>query len=192
MGFFYILCRKNRSFRSTSYFMKIAIFSDSHDNKANLLTALRTVKEKGAEAILFCGDFCAPFMAKMIAENFDKPIHIVFGNNDGDKYTMLKVIKDFKHVTFHGEYASLELGGKRIGMTHYPFYAKAMAKSGDFDLVAFGHDHAARVETYGAALAVNPGCLYEETNDISPSFALYDTVNNKATLHKLDGSFLDV
>lgn len=166
--------------------MKIAIISDTHDNKANLALALKAIQEKGATTLLFCGDFCAPFMLKEMASQFSGDIHVVFGNNDGDQFSMTSIAQDLPNMILHGEYAALNLGGKRIGMTHYPFYAEAMAKSGDYDLVCFGHDHEARVLTFGAGLAVNPGCLYEKP----AAFAIYDTTAHAATLFKLDVDLL--
>ncbi len=48
--------------------MLIAVMSDSHDNIWNLQKALGIVKEKGAEMIIHCGDFVAPFMLKELEE----------------------------------------------------------------------------------------------------------------------------
>lgn len=172
--------------------MKIAILSDTHENKPNLISALQAAARLKAERVLFCGDLCGPFMIKQFGEHFLGPIDIVFGNNDGDRFRMAENALAIPHITLHGEYAALEIDGKRIGMTHYPFYAQAMAKSGDYDLVVFGHDHLVRIETYGNCLAVNPGTVFEYYEGNPPSFALYDTTTHKATLHKIDGSFLEV
>lgn len=168
--------------------MKIAILSDAHDQVENFKSAVEQIKKINPDVVLFCGDFSAPFMPPILAKEFSKPIHVVFGNNDGDKYTMLKVSKDLTHMVFHGEYAALELGGKRVGMTHYPFYAEVMAKSGDYDVVCFGHDHEPRILTFDQCLAVNPGSIYG--NKAAPSFALYDTDNHQAILYNLDGAAL--
>lgn len=162
--------------------MKIAILSDSHENKTNLKTALEAAKRLGAEHVLFCGDLCGPFMIKQLGDHFSGPIDIVFGNNDGDRFRMAKNAASIPHITLHGEYAAFEVDNKRIGMTHYPFYANAMAKSGDYDLVVFGHDHLVRIETHGNCLAVNPGTVYEHYEGNPPSFALYDTITHTAEI----------
>lgn len=166
--------------------MKIAILSDSHDHLDNLTQALERINALGADALLFCGDFCAPPVAAALV-TFPKEIHIVLGNNDGDRLNIARRVLGHDHVTLHGEHAELILDGKRIGMTHYPFYADKMAKSGDFDLVCFGHDHKARIENYDACLAVNPGALNNMmTGGEKASFALYDTQTHSATLYTLD------
>lgn len=164
--------------------MKIAILSDAHDAKDNMQLAVQKITEQGADVLLFCGDFCAPPLAKVLTD-FKNPIHVVFGNNDGDRFTMVKVTAAASHLTFHGEYADLVLDGKRVGMTHYPFYAEKMAKSGDFDLVAFGHDHAARIEDHGACLAINPGSLNPAMTQ-TVGFAIYDTATHTAELFGLN------
>lgn len=164
--------------------MKIAILSDSHDNVPNLQKAIEQINALGAETLLFCGDFCSPFMVAEIAA-FKGDAHVVFGNNDGDRFRIAVKAQKVPNVTLHGEYAALVLDGKRIGMTHYPFYATAMAKSGDFDLVAFGHDHDARIMMFGEAMAVNPGAVLFSKNGNPPGFAIYDTAKHEAVLQSL-------
>ncbi|MDB5478080.1 MAG: hypothetical protein JWM96_575, partial [Alphaproteobacteria bacterium] len=133
--------------------MKIAILSDSHDHKALLKQALETIQQMNVKTLLFCGDFCAPNMLGLFSNLHDIKVEVVFGNNDGDRFRMATLVhSNYPHITLHGEYVALELDSIRVGMTHYPFYATAMAKSGDYDLVAFGHDHEARILEFGACL----------------------------------------
>ena len=47
---------------------------------------------------------------------------------------------------YYGQDGSLALAQRRIFMVHYPHYAKAMALTGDYDLVCNGHEHRAVVE----------------------------------------------
>ena len=82
-----------------------------------------------AEGLIFCGDFCAPFTLKQIAASFPGPVHVVFGNNDGDKLFLSRVATQAGNVTLHGEFAELELGGRRIAATHYPAIAAGLAAS---------------------------------------------------------------
>jgi len=67
--------------------MKIAIFSDIHDHIWNLEAALGAIQ--ACDALLVCGDLCSPFIIDQLANGFPaRPIHIVFGNNDGDLFRM--------------------------------------------------------------------------------------------------------
>jgi len=157
--------------------MRIAILSDIHDNiwvLQDLLTGLQ------ADALLFCGDFCAPFTLAQIAEGFGGPVHAVFGNNDGDKLLLSRVAGRFSHVTLHGDLAELELDGHRVAVTHYPRIGHALAKSGVYDLVCYGHNHESSVEQVGSTLLVNPGEVMGRLG--RSTYAIYDTATGQAAI----------
>lgn len=153
--------------------MKIAIFSDSHDNVSNLQIALDQANALGSKALLFLGDFCAPFSLKQIAESFVGPIHAVFGNNDGDPFLLSQIASGFDHVQLHGQYVELELGGRKIALNHYPEIAKRIAQSGEFDAVFSGHDHLKYLHQFGETVWANPGEIMGRFGE--PSFGIYDT-----------------
>jgi len=163
--------------------MRIAILSDIHDNIWKLEEVLKAVNEAGAEALLFCGDFCAPFTLAQIAEGFSGQVHCVFGNNDGDKFLLSQVAGKFPHVTLHGELARLELDRRRIAVNHYPEIARELAGSGHFDLVCFGHNHKAEITREGQTLLVNPGEVMGRFG--RSTFALYDTETGEARHHEV-------
>ena len=152
---------------------KIAIFSDSHDNVWNLKKALDQVNEMGVAALLHCGDMNAPFIVKIIADHFSGPIHLIFGNNEGDGRLIQTLVAQYDHVTHHGDYAELELFGRKIAMIHYPEPALRIAQSGRFDLVCHGHDHTQRLEEVGRGLLVNPGEIMGFMHDAT--WGVYDT-----------------
>jgi len=157
--------------------MRIAILSDTHDNiwvLAQLLAGLQ------ADTLLFCGDFCAPFTLAQIAEGFRGPVHVVFGNNDGDKLLMSQVASRFSHVTLHGDLAELELDGRKVVVSHYPQIGRALARSGVYDLVCYGHNHESTVEQVGSAVLVNPGEVMGRFG--RSTYAVYDTVTGRAAI----------
>ncbi len=157
--------------------MKIAVMSDSHDNIWNLEKALRLAQ--GADALLFCGDLCAPFSLKMLADGFPGPIHAMQGNNDGDVALLLRVAAESGRVRLYTEgLAELELGGRKIALTHYPHIAAAVAASGRYDAVFFGHTHKAVHRREGHTLVLNPGEVMGRFG--KPSLALYDTETHEA------------
>lgn len=154
--------------------MKIAVLSDSHDNIWNLEKALAAVNEAGCEALLFLGDFCAPFTLKQIGDSFQSgPVHAVFGNNDGDPFLLGQIASGFDHVTLHGQYAELEFDGLKIGMNHYPDIAQRVAESGSLDAVFSGHDHLKYVRQIGNTLWANPGEVMGRFGE--PSWGLFET-----------------
>ncbi len=138
--------------------MRIAIMSDSHDNLWKLEEAMPLLRE--TEAVLHCGDLIAPFMMiRLIKGAGGHPVHVVWGNNDGDKRLLSQVAASAENVHLHGEFAEIELGGLRVALNHYPRIARALAQSGRYDLVCYGHDHTAHQEWVGQTLLLNPGEL---------------------------------
>lgn len=164
--------------------MKIAVFSDSHDNIAGLEQALRQANEAGAELLLHLGDLCAPFMLDRLGKQFTAgPVHVVFGNNDGDGRLLHTIASNYSHVTLHGIYAELEAGGRAIAIIHYPEPALRIAQSGRFDLVCYGHNHDKKVERIGEAVLANPGEILGMKG--APTWGLYDTESDEFTLQAL-------
>ena len=157
--------------------MKIAVLSDTHDNIWVLKDLLARLQ---ADALLFCGDFCAPFTLAQIAEGFAGPVHVVFGNNDGDKLLMSQVASRFPHVTLHGDLAELELDGRKVVVSHYPQIGRALARSGVYDLVCYGHNHESTVEQVGPTVLVNPGEVMGRFG--RSTYAVYDTVTAQAAI----------
>ncbi len=157
--------------------MIIGILSDIHDKLDHLDKAISLLKEKDCSEIIFCGDFCAPFAAKRLAES-NINVHAVFGNNDGDRFLIQKVTTSFPNFKLYGEYigdtdSQLVLDGVRMGVTHYPYYAKPMIKTGWYDCVFYGHSHKADKQLYASNLMLNPGEIAGIFG--APSFAVVDT-----------------
>jgi hypothetical protein len=163
--------------------MLIAILSDIHDNIWKLEEVLKELGE--AEELIFCGDFCAPFTLKQIADGFPGPVHVVFGNNDGDKLLLSRVAAQAGNVTLHGEFAELELGGRKIAATHYPAIATGLAASDRYDLVCFGHSHRVAEERVGDTLLINPGEVMGRFG--RSTYVLYDTDTGEAALWEIGG-----
>ena len=144
--------------------MKICIISDSHDRRSSLAAAVTEAKSLGAQAVLHCGDLVAPSTLHAI-QPLGLPIHLVHGNNTGDLYNLCRLAaKSNSGVIYYGQDGSFELGGRRIFIVHYPHYAKAMALTGDYDLVCNGHEHHAVIEEIrnikgGETLRIDPGTV---------------------------------
>jgi putative phosphoesterase len=153
--------------------MKAAIVSDIHDNIWNLEVVLRQIQHTGAEMLLFLGDLCAPFTLAQLAEGFSGPIHVIFGNNDGDIFMISKIAAKHPHVTLHGQFAEIEVGGKKVALNHYPDLARRLAESGAYDAVFSGHDHKRYVHKVGKTLWANPGEVMGRFGQ--PGFGIWDT-----------------
>lgn len=164
--------------------MKIAIVSDSHDNVPNLEKALGWMNKNGIEAMIHCGDLCAPsVLTKFIAPAFSGPIHLVFGNVE-DRILMPKYAAECSNVKHYGDVGEVELDGKKIAFVHFPDKAKELAKSGKYDLVFYGHTHKPWEEIIGHTKIVNPGTLAGLF--FKATFAVYDTATGKLELKILE------
>ena len=145
-------------------YTKVCILSDSHDNWPLLNRAVEEAKGMGAEAVLHCGDVVSPNTLRIL-ERQGLPIHVIHGNNHGD-LPMLSRLAGRKGslIHYYGQDASLEVAGKRVFLVHYPHYARALALTGDWDVVCCGHDHRLAIETVanvggGETWLVNPGTV---------------------------------
>lgn len=144
--------------------MKICILSDSHDHIPLLDAAVAEAKSMGAETVLHCGDVVAPSTLHCL-EKHALPVHVIHGNNTGDMYTLGRLAANPDSVVqYHGMDAGIELCGRRIFLVHYPHYARAMAVTGDWDIVCCGHSHAPRQVRVanmkgGETLLLNPGTI---------------------------------
>ncbi len=158
--------------------MRIGIVSDIHDNIWALAEALKTLE--GTDTLLGLGDYCAPFTIAAIGEGFGRPVHLVWGNNDGDKVTISRVAAQYSQITLHGEWAKLELDGQQIALVHDPSLGRALAEGERFDLVCHGHDHRRNIQQIGRTLLVNPGEVMGRLG--VRSVAIYDTERHSAEL----------
>jgi putative phosphoesterase len=63
---------------------RVAVIADSHDNLHTIRLAVPVINEWGADLVVHCGDYVAPFTAEPFRE-LRAPFRGVFGNNDGDR-----------------------------------------------------------------------------------------------------------
>jgi putative phosphoesterase len=161
--------------------MKVAVLSDTHDNIWNVEKALKKLGD--AQALIFCGDLCAPFTLKMLAEGIKGHVHCLLGNNDGDPLLLSTVAAKAGNVTLYQAAGELELDGKRLAFAHYPLVGKALAHSGLYDAVFSGHTHEGQSEIVGETLWANPGEVMGRLGEAS--FGLYDTATGAYEVIKL-------
>lgn len=157
--------------------MEFGIISDIHDNLNNLTKALTILKEKNINDLIFCGDFCSPFVIHELGKS-QMNVYAVFGNNDGDRFHIQQNAAQYPNIKIYGEYIGdldnqLVLDGVKIGVTHYPFYAHTMIKTNWYDCVFFGHTHQYHKQKFGNGLLLNPGEIAGLFG--KASFAIYNT-----------------
>ncbi|MCJ7719875.1 MAG: metallophosphoesterase [Candidatus Hadarchaeum sp.] len=136
--------------------MKIGIMSDTHDRLDAVEKAIDLFNREKVEHVLHAGDLVSPFVAPKFAKLKAK-LYIVWGNNDGDK-EFIRVKFGEIGITPLGNFATLELDGKKIALLHgtHEEIVGALLRSGTFDVVVRGHNHRAEIRE-GKTLLINPG-----------------------------------
>lgn len=137
--------------------MIIGICSDTHDHVANIKKAVSVFKEHGAEKVIHAGDYCSPFTIPL----FDGlNLHGIFGNNDGDRYLLMKKFDEIG-AFLHGDFYTFKADKLTFAVYHgtYPGITQSLEKSGLYDVVISGHTHQANVETIGETVSINPGSV---------------------------------
>lgn len=180
--------------------MKTLVCSDIHDHLDNFKSVMEAAKAADCSSMICCGDLCSPFVIDLIHQFWSGPVHIVFGNNDGDKLTIYKKAEKANRdrsanaaINIHGEYLTSRQGNAIDGIPphislavyHYPEPAMAMAESGIYKCVFYGHTHKPELNKIGDCLAANPGSVMgwapgEEKN--SPSFLIVNWENGETDL----------
>jgi len=132
--------------------MLIGIISDTHDNLNFTKKAIDLFNNKKAEFVIHAGDYTSPFTLKLFKELKCKYVGI-FGNNDGDK---LLLLERSEGNIYYQPYI-FTLHNKKIIVLHEHHIIDALADSGHFDLIVYGHTHEAVVKRVRNTLVVNPG-----------------------------------
>jgi len=134
--------------------MKIGVIADSHDHLPPLREAVRQLLDRRVEAIIHVGDFIAPFAAKLIASPHvpeSIPVHCCYGNNDGERAGLKKVLPQVVDGPVHRE-----LGDKRIVFHHFIDWLEPRDIA-PADVVITGHTHQIVNEQRDGKLILNPG-----------------------------------
>ena len=131
--------------------MLVGILADSHDNLPALAKAVSLFNRKNVEAVLHAGDLVAPFTEREMRK-LNMPVHITFGNNDGEKLGLKAVYGD----KIQRPPLSLTLDNRKILILHEPDNLDAVADSGHYHLIVYGHTHEIDLRRE-KSLILNPG-----------------------------------
>ena len=161
--------------------MIIGIIADTHDHVPNIKKAVRLFKDAGAEKVVHAGDYCSPFTV----EHFDGlNLHGIFGNNDGDKYLLMRKFDEIGGK-LHGEFYEFEEDRLKIAVYHgtYTGITESLEKSGKYDFVISGHTHQQRLDTTESTTSINPGSAHGFDNEAMA--ALLNTKTRKVDFKEL-------
>lgn len=165
--------------------MRIMVISDTHDNLSIIDRLTSYASKLDVGLLLHLGDYVSPFTLRKILSTNIRFLGI-FGNNDGDKVLMLKVlgssgelyeppvevnVDSLRVLMMHG-YGSKELTERFVG---------SLALSNYYDIVMYGHTHSSRVEKVGKTVILNPGALSGYLTEL-PTLALLNTDEFKLSI----------
>ncbi|HID19369.1 MAG TPA: metallophosphoesterase [Methanophagales archaeon] len=137
--------------------MKLGIIADTHDDLDAIEKAVEIFNHENVEIVVHAGDFVAPFTEKPF-RMLNAPLVGIFGNNDGDKLLLKEKYHEKGVGELYEDPYEFELAAKKLIVTHRPKIVEALALSGVYDVVIYGHTHKAVIEKEGAkALMINPG-----------------------------------
>lgn len=132
--------------------MQIGIISDTHDNMDQIKKAVEFFNRRKVEHVLHAGDYTSPFTFRML-KGLKCDFTGIFGNNDGDKLLLQKISEGRIFTQPH----IFDLAGKKIIMIHEHLIKDALADSGHYDIVIYGHTHTPEIKKSAHTLIINPG-----------------------------------
>jgi uncharacterized protein len=151
--------------------MLIGICSDTHDHVNHIQKAVAVFKNREISRVIHAGDYCSPFTIPLFE---GLRLDGIFGNNDGDKYLLMKKFDEIG-ASLHGEFFSFEQDKLKFAVYHgtYPEITDSLESCGKYDVVISGHTHQAKVDTNGDTICINPGSVNGFDQDAL--IALFDT-----------------
>ena len=132
--------------------MLIGFVSDSHDDMDALKRAVSLFNGRGAGHVVHAGDLLSPFTVEVLG-GLKAPLSAIYGNNDGDRL----LLRERFGESVHRPPYRFSLEGRRLVVVHEHHVVDTLAKSGEFDLVVYGHTHRPDVRRIGESCIVNPG-----------------------------------
>lgn len=163
--------------------MKVAVFSDLHDNIPNLNIFLSWVNKHKIPKLIFCGDLCNIDTLKYLSNNFSGDIFLVGGNADS---FYASDVKKIKNLIYDKDKLEIKLDNQKILVVHKPADLKIILSENNngYDFAFHGHTHKPWLINQDGLIIANPGTLSEIFS--KSTFALLDTETGKLELKILE------
>lgn len=130
--------------------MLIGVLSDTHDRLPAIRAALEWFAAERVGAVIHAGDVVAPFSARVLA-GLTVPLHIVYGNNDGERAGLKAVLPQIVDGPL-----AVEVGGRRVLVHHFIEWCRR-EEIEQADIVITGHTHEVVERREEGRLLLNPG-----------------------------------
>jgi putative phosphoesterase len=136
--------------------MRIGIVSDTHDDQRNVRRAIEVFREHSVECVLHAGDVTGPATISIFAEMPGCRVIAVGGNCDSERRSLRTAVEAIGGE-MHDRVYTGHLDNRAVYMTHIPLGLEPVIRSGEYDLVVYGHTHQQDIRRIGKTLVVNPG-----------------------------------
>lgn len=138
--------------------MRIAVVSDSHNNRTYTARAAAIIAECGIDTVIHCGDVTGPDVLREVFAGFT--LHVVLGNVDRDRAAIEAAVPELPPGSTAGEVYETTFDAVPIAAVHghTPKLSELVA-SGAYGFLFHGHTHRRRDERVGTTRVVNPGAL---------------------------------
>jgi putative phosphoesterase len=137
----------------------LGVLSDTHDRADAAAAGIATLRGAGAQFLIHCGDVGSERILDLLAGLL---CLFVWGNNDYDRASLQRYAEEIG-LQCGGDFAELNLGGKKIAVTHGDngrLLHQATAADSAYDYLFIGHSHIPADQRKGKLRIVNPGALY--------------------------------
>jgi hypothetical protein len=162
--------------------MVFGVVSDTHDNVSAVQAIATAFEQRGVERVVHCGDVIAPPVLPFF-DGFE--VHGVLGNNDGELDGLEAGFRQLGNGSrLHGRFAELRIEGVDLAVRHGEDLddVEALATTGAYDLVCYGHHHERDLRDVDGTTVLNPGAHFPTVPSEHRTIALVDP----------DGDDLDV
>jgi putative phosphoesterase len=162
-------------------FTRIAIVSDTHDNREVVRKAVSLISEMNPSIIIHCGDITSAETLELFC---GLPLLAVFGNCDWDRDMLQKAAGHFGFEAIEDQ-REIHLNGTSIYVCHghRGHLIQEMALSGRYDYLFHGHTHVQDSNTIGSTRVINPGALSKAARY---TFATLDLPDVVLTIHPVE------
>ncbi len=165
--------------------MILGILSDTHGHLERTRTALRQLKEAGAEFLIHCGDLGSEEMVSLLFEENEEGLPVLAVPGNVDEWDPGLILYAKKLGMPLPRTARITLGGLTVAVHHGhdPREMMVLEKTPKLDLLFTGHTHVAKDDTRGNVRILNPGAVYRAQ---IPSVAVFDTESREMTWMPLE------
>ncbi len=176
--------------------MIVGVMSDTHDRVDLARAAVRTLLGRGAKVIFHLGDVVSPFTLRAILEEArgKAGVTAIYGNNCGEKEGLRKAA-EAGGASIAEPPVEVKIDGRKLLLVHGWGPAsltvkiiRALASSGEWDGVLYGHTHTPEVSYRSGVLILNPG---EASGVLTgrATVAVLDTSTMKARILRIDSGW---